>query len=91
MFDKQKKRRNVTAFWAENVRKFFEYFEIEQHEEEVETVGGLVQKSLCRLAKVKDEIEIENLKIKVVEMKGRRIQKLLVEKFEKNETSDQPE
>lgn len=73
------------------VDEFFEYFEIEQHEEEVETVGGLVQKSLCRLAKVKDEIEIENLKIKVVEMKGRRIQKLLVEKFEKNETSDQPE
>ena len=34
---------------------------------------------------------LENLKIKVVEMKGRRIQKLLVEKFEKNETSDQPE
>lgn len=64
------------------VDEFFKYFEIEQNEEEVETVGGLVQKSLCRLAKAKDEVELENLKIKVIEMKGRRIKKLLIEKFE---------
>ena len=32
------------------------------------------------MAKINDEIRIENLKIKVVEIKGRRIKKLIVEK-----------
>lgn len=61
------------------VDDFFQYFNLEQKEEEVETVGGLVQKKLCRLAKINDEIVIGNLKIKVIEFKSRRIKKLLVE------------
>ena len=60
------------------VDEFFEYFNINQHEDEVETIAGLLQKRLGRLAKMNDEIQIDGLKIKVIEFKGRRIKKLLV-------------
>ena len=60
------------------VDEFFEYFNINQHEDEVETIAGLMQKRLGRLAKMNDEIQIDGLKIKVIEFKGRRIKKLLV-------------
>ncbi len=62
------------------VEEFFEYFNINQHEEEVETLCGLVQKRLGRLAKVGDELLIDSLKVRVLELKGRRIKKILVEK-----------
>ena len=42
----------------------------------------LVQKLLCRLARVNDEVQIENLKLRVIELKDRRIKKILVEKTE---------
>lgn len=61
------------------VDEFFEFFDICKEEEEVETIGGYVQKLLCRLAKVNDEVQFDNLKIKVIELKGRRIKKLLVQ------------
>lgn len=63
------------------IDEFFKCFHIEQQEDEVETVGGFVQKSLGRLAKVSDEICINNWKIKVIEMKGRRIKKISTEKI----------
>lgn len=62
------------------VNEFFEYFGIQQQEDDVETICGLVQKLLGRLAKMNDEVMIEGFRIKVVELKGRRIKKLLVEK-----------
>ena len=65
------------------VDEFFEYFNIELQEEEVETIAGYVQKVLGRLAKLNDEIEINELKLKVIEYKNRRIKKLLIEKTEK--------
>ena len=58
---------------------FFNHFNIDCHEEEVETVGGFFPKTLGRLAKINDEMCFDKLKIKVVELKGRRIKKLLVE------------
>ena len=62
--------------------EFSEYFGLNQEEDEdVETIGGLVQKLLCRLAKINDEVEIENLKLRVIELKDRRIKKVLVEKI----------
>ncbi len=62
------------------IDEFFDYFNIHHEEdEEVETIAGLVQKMLCRMAKVNDELEIDNLKVRVLELKGRRIKKLLVE------------
>ena len=60
------------------VDEFFEYFNINQHEEEVETIAKKKKKRLGRLAKMNDEIQIDGLKIKVIEFKGRRIKKLLV-------------
>ena len=62
------------------VNEFFEYFGIQQQEDDVETICGLVQKLLGRLAKINDEVMIEGFRLKVVELKGRRIKKLLVEK-----------
>lgn len=62
------------------VNEFFEYFGIQQQEDAVETICGLVQKLLGRLAKINDEVMIEGFRLKVVELKGRRIKKLLVEK-----------
>ena len=61
------------------VEDFFEYFKIDMTEDEVETVGGLVQKELGRIAKVNDSFNIDKLNIKVLELKGRRIKKLLIE------------
>lgn len=62
------------------IDEFFDYFNIHHEEdEEVETIAGLVQKMLCRMAKVNDELVIDSLKVRVLELKGRRIKKLLVE------------
>ena len=63
------------------VNEFFEHFGIQQQEDEVDTICGFVQKLLGRLAKMNDEVQIEGFKLKVVEFKGRRIKKLLVEKI----------
>lgn len=65
------------------IDEFFEYFSIHQQEDEVETICGLVQKLLGRLAKMNDEVLIDGYRLKVVELKGRRIKKLLVEKCSK--------
>ncbi len=71
------------------VEDFFDFFKIEQEENEVETVGGFVQKRLGRLAKVNDEFNIDNVKIKVLELKGRRIKKLLAEKVSSTTVQDE--
>ena len=68
------------------IEDFSEYFELQQEEDEdVETIGGLMQKLLCRLAKINDEVTIENLKLRVVELKARRIKKILVERIVKED------
>jgi CBS domain containing-hemolysin-like protein len=68
------------------IEDFSEYFELQQEEDEdVETIGGLMQKLLCRLAKINDEVMIENLKLRVVELKARRIKKILVERIVKED------
>ena len=71
------------------IEEFSEYFNLKQEEDEdVETIGGLVQKLLCRLAKINDEIQIENLKLRVVELKDRRIKKILVEQIKEIRSTD---
>ena len=71
------------------IEEFFEYFNLKQEEDEdVETIGGLVQKLLCRLAKINDEVQIENLKLRVVELKDRRIKKILVEQIKEISSTD---
>ena len=64
------------------IEEFFGYFNLDvPDEDDVDTIGGFVQKLLCRLPKMKDEINIENLKLRVIELKDRRINKILVEKI----------
>lgn len=62
------------------VNEFFDFFGIQQQEDDVETICGYVQKILGRLAKMNDEIQIADYNLKVLEFKGRRIRKILVEK-----------
>lgn len=59
--------------------EFFDYFNIKYDETDVETLCGLVQKQLGRLAKKGDEIIVGGLNIKVLELKGRRVYKFLIE------------
>ena len=67
------------------IDEFFEFFGINQKEEEIDTVGGLVPKILGRLAKPNDEIEFEGLKMRVIKMDDLRIEKILVIQTEKVE------
>lgn len=61
------------------LEEFYQYFNIDKKpDDDVETIGGLIQKRLCRLAKINDEVYMDNLKLKVVELKERRIKKVLV-------------
>ena len=62
------------------IDEFFEFFDINRKEDEVETIGGFVQKLLGCIAKKNDKVCVEHLHIKVIETNGRRINKLLVEK-----------
>ena len=64
------------------IEDFFEYFNLKQPSEfDVETIGGYILNLLCRLAKINDEVQIENLKLRVVELKDRRIKKIFIEKL----------
>lgn len=70
----------------------FEEFGIKQEEDEdVDTIGGLIQKSLSRLPKMNDEIKIDNIKVRVIEMRDRRISKVLLIKEEEPKTQDSKE
>lgn len=63
------------------VDEFAEFFNMNEEEiddEDVDTIGGLVIKALGRLAQVKDEVIIHNLKFIVKEIDGARITKLLI-------------
>lgn len=72
------------------IDEFFEFFEIKREEDEVETVGGFVQKILGCIANKNDKVCIDNLHIKVIDTNGRRIKKLLIEKehIENDKKSD---
>lgn len=84
-FIKQVSENRYIAKGLMRLSEFFEYFNINDSEEEVETLGGLVQKQLGRLAERKDEVTVYNLKIKVLEMDERRIKKVLIEKLPNEE------
>ena len=72
------------------VDEFYKYFNLnkEDNDEDVKTIGGLMQKLLCRLAKINDEVKIENLKLRVIELKDRRIKKILIEKITETQTTE---
>lgn len=57
-----------------------EFFEFEILDEDVDTIGGLVIKVLGRIAQVGDTVEIKPLELKVQEIDGARITKLIITK-----------
>ena len=57
-----------------------EFFEFEIIDEDVDTIGGLVIKVLGRIAQVGDIVAIKPLELKVQEIDGARITKLIITK-----------
>lgn len=55
-----------------------EFFNVEIIDEDVDTIGGLVVKALGRIAEVEDIVKIKNLELKVKEIDGARITKLII-------------
>jgi CBS domain containing-hemolysin-like protein len=57
-----------------------QYFGLRAEESEVNTLGGYVTAKLGRIPRVGDSIRLDSLDLRVVEMKGRRVAKLLAVK-----------
>ncbi|MCM1265736.1 MAG: hemolysin family protein, partial [Candidatus Gastranaerophilales bacterium] len=71
-----------------------EFFDIEENQfdfEDVETIGGLVVKILGRLAQVGDVVEIkeQGLKFSVQKVDGARITRLVVQKFDVEDSEEE--
>ena len=62
-----------------NVRDWAEWFGIRPFDERVTTLAGLVVSQLGRLPAVGDEVTLGNLRLRVESLRGRRIERLLVE------------
>lgn len=55
-----------------------EFFEIEIIDEDVDTIGGMVVKSLGRIAEIGDVVDLQNLECTVKEIDGARVTKLQI-------------
>jgi CBS domain containing-hemolysin-like protein len=55
-----------------------ERFDLHWESEDVDTIGGLVMSQLGRLCRVGDVLTIDNIQLRVEEMRGRRIRKLML-------------
>ena len=66
---------------TDKVAEFFELDEDKFDEEDIETIAGLVVKSLGRIAAVGDTVEFNGLKFTVSEVDGARVTKLIIEKL----------
>ncbi len=62
-----------------SVREWAERFGLNPLEEPVTTLGGLVLSRLGRLPAVGDEVRLQNVRLTVESLRGRRIERLLVE------------
>jgi putative hemolysin len=62
------------------VDEFKEIFDLNElpHEDEYETLSGFVMTSLGRLPQTTDHFEWSNLRFEVMDMDGRRVDKVLV-------------
>ncbi len=70
-----------------SVRDLFEDYNVEIPESaEYETLGGFIVTYLQRIPQTGDTIEVEDKKIKVIEMVGQRIAKVKLEKVDKKDT-----
>lgn len=57
--------------------------------EDYESLGGLITTELGRIAEVGDELELENVKLKVIEMDKMRVSKVLIEREEAKEEGEE--
>lgn len=67
--------------WVD-IEKVGEYFKVELQDGPYESIGGLVIHLLGRLARTGDSIELQGLKLEVVEATARQIKKIKVNKIE---------
>lgn len=72
------------------VDEFKEIFELNElpHENEYETLSGFIMTSLGRLPQTADHFEWNNLRFEVIDMDGRRVDKILVTAKQKNHTTE---
>ena len=79
--DIEQKSDNVFEVNGEmNIDEFFDYFDLDDHQlnSEYVTVGGWVSELLEAIPELNDEVEVQNLLIKVIELDDIRASKLLV-------------
>ena len=69
----------------------FDEFDIEENDFESETVGGWCIEQLGHYPEAGEEFTYENLKITILEADERRVNKVLVEELEIEETTDEPD
>lgn len=69
------------------VDEFKEIFDLNElpHEDEYETLSGFIMTSLGRLPQTADQFEWNNLRFEVIDMDGRRVDKVLVTSKPKND------
>jgi len=72
------------------VDEFKEIFELNElpHENEYETLSGFVMTSLGRLPQTADHFEWNNLRFEVIDMDGRRVDKILVTSKQKTHNTE---
>lgn len=71
-----------------SIRDLIDEYELELPESnEYDTLGGLILTSLQRMPQPGDLVEIDSMKMRIVEMVGQRIAKVKLEKLDKSETS----
>ncbi|MFO3795772.1 MAG: hemolysin family protein, partial [Anaerolineales bacterium] len=70
------------------VDDFKELFSLSQlpHEEEYETLGGFIMTMLGRIPQVADRLEWRNLRFEIMDMDGRRVDKVLVTTIPKQDS-----
>ncbi|MFN3742010.1 MAG: hemolysin family protein [Anaerolineales bacterium] len=71
------------------VDDFKELFSLPQlpHEEEYETLGGFIMTMLGRIPQVADRLEWRNLRFEIMDMDGRRVDKVLVTTMPKQDST----
>ncbi len=69
---------------------FCDFFELENEAESI-SVGGWIMEELGKIAEAGDSFSYENLIIKVTEVSGRRVSRVEVTKYEKQENSTEDE
>lgn len=68
------------------IEDFNKKYDTDLHQEGIGTIGGYICASLDRIPAVKEQLEMQGFRFKVIESKGNRLSKIQVEQIEEPET-----